>query len=341
MPSRSLALLTTLLTIALTATADAAPAAAPRPGTVLRDPTPLRVIAGVAAGVESDGVRFAVVGRWSEQLQRYRHELLDSWTGRRSMLPDDCATSGSMEQTTTLTAGRMLLDCPEGGTVLGLASGHRRVLSEPISGAGLTSIGIDWISIGRRWAHGFGTCTDGDGAHRFCDAYVDVLDGSTRLVRHDTSASDRRRYRDLDAPGLPWRSLCRHSGPIVDEYHRVYVPPYWVGGRGLRRCRDGTVVRDVYRWGIPSDFVDGTLALAAGVGGDGRAGVYDLARDRVVSWQLPQVGRRRHPDATVAHTRCAVYFAATLRRTDDLYLASTRVFRAAMPTPRDPRCRAR
>ncbi|HST39323.1 MAG TPA: hypothetical protein VLK58_07430 [Conexibacter sp.] len=308
---------------------------------MLHNPTPLRVIASEAAGVESDGVRFAVVGRWSKELQRYRDELFDSWTGRRSMLPDDCSTSGVMEQTTTLTAGRMLLDCSEGGTVLDLASGRRRVLSEPVVGAGLTSTGIDWISIGRRWAHGFGTCTDSDGANRFCDAYVDFLNGATRVFRYDTNAPAPGGYRDLDAPGLPWRSLCRRTGPIIDEYHRVHVPPYWVGGRGLRRCRDGTLVRDVHRWGIPSDFVDGTLALAAGVGGNGRAGVYDLARDRVLSWQLPQVGRRRRPDTTVAHTRCAVYFAATLRRTDDLYVASTRVFRADMPSPHDPRCEAR
>ncbi len=287
------------------------------------NPTHLRPVNGPIIAVRSDGERYVILR--SEQPRRgttrtvYTSTVIDTWTGRRSALPtsEECVDPAISRQTTTVTAGRALLFCVRGGqstaVVRDLATGQETQLPSPPIVEGQTD-GLGYQVLGRRWVQAEGNCPGSAvGSPRSCDYYVNLTTGEVRFVKAEI-ALDQIEFYDVDDPALPLRRTCR-AGAYYDYYSRLYIPPYYVGARGIRRCSDGKVVQatgaccgsiDISggfaSWGYETSGYDRPVPR-----GSDRVYVYNLARKRLYAWRLRPADRmrdRRGPVGQPIRTLC-------------------------------------
>ncbi|MDW5593821.1 hypothetical protein VSS74_05720 [Conexibacter stalactiti] len=309
------------------------------------DPTPLRLLEPQATDVNSDGERFVVVSFDFDFDSGRPADVYDTFTGRRTSLPAGCGLTGIVEQTTTLTAGRALLLCDEPSqyVVYDLAS-------ESVLAALPLVVEVDgtryddprYETLGRRWVRASVGCP---GFVSCATLYYDFTTGEARVLRYaeHRELRSRREFYDLDAPGLPLRRVCRGS-IAYDEYVRHYRPPWYVGGGGLRRCRDGRLLVAFSKLDhVTADLTAVGLAWGTTVQNLSRrpspfVNYYAPARRRLWRWKLPRRGERAAYGTAVV-TRCEL-FALTSLSFEERGGEPTafRVHRARMPGPRDARC---
>lgn len=311
---------------------------------IMVDPTPLRLVEPRAGTAVSDGGRYVVV-----TLPGTRPiAVYDTFTGRRSQLEPDCTTAGSLRTTTSVAAGRALIYCATTSTYHVVDLATRRTVAElpdVLEAEGMSFSRPRYGVLGRRWIQASGDCPGRVG----CAAlYYDYRTGDTRVSMYPDGPEFRSRgaFYDLDAPDLSLRRVCRAS-IRYDAHVRAYRPPYYVDRyAGLRRCSDGKLIQRFPRSGdVTSDLTPTALAWGVTVPDSiGRpspyVNVYDLRRRRLLRWRLPTLnGRRAFGTAIV--TRCEV-FALTSRTFIDRGggVASIRIHRAHLPSPRDSRCRS-
>jgi hypothetical protein len=290
-----------------------------------RESAPLRLEARTATGLYSDGQRFAVISRDD------RLTILDTFTRkRRTLAGTGCRVGGVQFGQTQVSSGRALLNCPAGPALLSLATGSTVALPTRLDFGGIQNPAF-YTALGRHWAvDDAGSC-----GGVYCSVYVNLETGEQRVKRR--SYDDiKRSFLDLDDPELAQRTLCRPHRGVPSETQRTYERPYLLDGGVLRRCGSRRAVRR-----LPEELPDLMNLSASWLSwgnpfpdSDGRAYLFDLRWQRLFSWRVARVGRRKRSSAFAVHTRREIFVAATLTINDEGDPLTVRVYRAPLPKVR-------